>query len=110
MTEILLAPVKEEDIEIKPDGVEELETAHCISTINYAVSNLALTESCCYGEFLVSKFKHPHATLTRWLKNAMRLLEKHYEVAQVLDEVAQLAIMWSFSLKLVVHGLVAIIG
>lgn len=109
MTEILLAPVKEEDIEIKPDGEEELETAHCISTINYAVSNLALTESC-YGEFLVSKFKHPHATLTRWLKNAMRLLEKHYEVAQVLDEVAQLAIIWSFSLKLVVHGLVAIIG
>lgn len=92
MTEILLAPVKEDDIEIKPDGVEELETAHCISTINYAASNLALTESCCYGEFLISKFKHPHATLTRWLKNAMRLLEKH-EVAQVLDEVAQLAIL-----------------
>ena len=49
--------------------------------------SLVVTES-----FLISKFKHPHATLTRWLKNAMRLLEKH-EVAQVLDEVAQLAIL-----------------
>jgi len=41
--------------------------------------------------------------------NFDEVAQECYEVAQVLEEVAQLAIIWSFSLKLVVHGLVAII-